>query len=335
MGGGFLGALFGDRPSVPQWNTISLDQMQGQATRANQAAMPGLENLAKGFDAFNQDQLTQLMNSIMPGWSKSADQMSKNIASEVSGQIPTDVAQNIQSSDAARALTGGFGGSGLAGNLTAKDLGLTSLNLMGQGQSSMEAWSSTIDKMFAPGEFNIGSMFIDPQTEFQDTMENQQQQFSRDWLGNQVSAMPNPQAQGIYKMISGLGTGLMGGSSAVSKTGADGSTSESTGGLASILKCCFIFMESYEGSMPLFVRKSRDRYYNRLPLVARGYTRMAKWLVPLMQKSAVIRSLVWKTMVLPLTQYGGFTHRVKGYQSFRQKRIYRKIWFGIWKYLGE
>jgi len=216
MGGGFLGALFGDRPNVPKWNNISLDQMQGQATRANQAAMPGLENLAKGFDAFNQDQLTQLFNSLMPGWSKSTDQMSKNIASEVSGQVPTDVSWALQSSDAAKALTGGtgFGFDTLGGNSFAKNLGLTSLGLMSQGQSSMESWTSTIDKMFAPGQFNIGSMFIDPQTEFQDTMQNQEASVNQQWLQDQVSAMPNPQAQGIYSMISGFGKGIMAGSSA-------------------------------------------------------------------------------------------------------------------------
>lgn len=96
--------------------------------------------------------------------------------------------------------------------------------------------------------------------------------------------------------------------------------------------CCFIFLESYNGTLPFFVRKSRDRYYRLLPSVADGYNRMALWLVPLMQRSRIVRALVWRLMVQPLTQYGGFTHRVAGYQSFGSRRIYRKFWFTVWKH---
>jgi hypothetical protein len=140
-----------------------------------------------------------------------ANQSSKNTASELKGEIPTDVSQALQSSDAAKALTGGFGGSGLSGNMTAKDLGLTSLNLMQQGQSSLESWTSMVDNMFAPGQFNVSSMFVNPQTEFTDTMQNQEQQFSQQWLSNQVESMANPEATGLWSMLSGMGSGMMSG----------------------------------------------------------------------------------------------------------------------------
>ena len=208
MAGGFLGGLFGDRPSVPPWQNISLDQQQKQSVAANQSALPGLESLAGGVDVFNQQQLTSLMNTILPGWSDSATKASKNISSELSGEIPTDVSQALQSSDAAKSLTGGFGGSGLAGNLTARDLGITSLDLMGKGLSSMESWSSMIDQMFAPGEFNVSSMFISPQQEFQDTFENQEMAWGQQWLSSQVQAMPNPQATGLWNMLAGAGQGF-------------------------------------------------------------------------------------------------------------------------------
>ena len=211
MAGGFLGQMFGERPTVPVWNAVTLGQSQTKAVGENQSALPGIENLASGVDTFNQNQLTQLLNSVMPGWSDMANQSSKNTASELKGEIPTDVSQALQSSDAAKALTGGFGGSGLSGNMTAKDLGLTSLNLMQQGQSSLESWTSMVDNMFAPGQFNVSSMFVDPQTEFTDTMQNQEQQFSQQWLSNQVESMANPEATGLWSMLSGMGSGMMSG----------------------------------------------------------------------------------------------------------------------------
>jgi hypothetical protein len=202
---GFLSGLFGSTPSVPKWNDVSLTGAQTQAIGANQASLGSIENLATGVNQFNQEQLTQLLNSIMPGWSGAAATAGKNIASELKGEIPTDVSQAIQSSDAAKALTGGFGGSGLAGNLTARDLGLTSLDLTGKGLSSLESWTGMIDKMFAPGEFNIASMFISPEQEFEDTFKNQEMSWGAQWMQNQVNAQGDPAMQGLFSMgISGI-----------------------------------------------------------------------------------------------------------------------------------
>jgi hypothetical protein len=212
-GGGWMGLTFGQTPAVPKWNPITATGAQADAVSGNQAAMPGLENLASGVDTFNEQQLMQLFNSVMPGFTAATTTAGANIESELSGKIPTDVSEAVQSSDAAKALTGGFGGSGLSGNLTARDLGITSLDLTGQGLSSLESWSSMIDKMFAPGQFNVSSMFIDPQTEFTDEFQNQEAAFSAQWLKNQVGAMPSPQAAGMYKMTSGIVSGLMGGMS--------------------------------------------------------------------------------------------------------------------------
>ena len=222
---GFLGDLFGSKPTVPTWNNISLDQSQTQAVGANQASLGSIENLATGVNTFNQQQLTELMNNIMPGFSGMASTASKNISDELSGKIPTDVSQAIQSSDAAKALTGGFGGSGLAGNLTAKDLGLTSLDLTNQGLSSLESWSGQIDKMFAPGEFNVSSMFISPQDEFTSTMQNQEQEMQQQWMTNQVAAMGDPVTQGLWNM----GTSMLGGMGKIASQGVAGAASSGGG----------------------------------------------------------------------------------------------------------
>ena len=194
---GFLSSIFGSTPKVPNYNSVSIGDSQQQALTQNQQILPSSEALATGVTNFNEAQLSSLLNSIMPGWSANAATTSSNIGSELSGKIPTDVAGNIQSSAAAQALTGGFGGSGLAGNLTAKDLGLTSLDLMQQGQSAEQSWTSLIDQMFAPGMGSITSMFVSPQQQFQDNTQNAENQFSADWLKNQVAAQPNPVFAGL------------------------------------------------------------------------------------------------------------------------------------------
>lgn len=106
-------------------------------------------------------------------------------------------------------------------------------------------------------------------------------------------------------------------------------SSDSLGGGVS---CCFIFLESYGGMMPSYVRECRDVYYDRFPSIASGYKKMAKWLVPLMKGSALVRSFVWHWMVKPLTEHGAF---VKGREEGKSHKTLRKVWFTIWHLTGK
>lgn len=96
--------------------------------------------------------------------------------------------------------------------------------------------------------------------------------------------------------------------------------------------CCFIFLESYRGSLPWFVRFCRDLYIT--PRRRAGYVWMANWLVPLMRKSPLVRTLVDKLMVGPITEMGGWLCRVKGYEHCRNRKLITKIWFKAWDVLG-
>jgi len=99
--------------------------------------------------------------------------------------------------------------------------------------------------------------------------------------------------------------------------------------------CCFIFLESYNGILPWWVRKSRDYYYEREPTVAVGYKKMAKWLVPLMRKSVFIKHLVNIFMIKPITLYGGYLHKVKGYSLCQPFVIFKNFWFFVWRKVGK
>jgi hypothetical protein len=102
--------------------------------------------------------------------------------------------------------------------------------------------------------------------------------------------------------------------------------------VANASSCCFIFMEAYHGILPPWVRECRDRYYSAYPQIAKGYKKMAKWLVPLMHDSNFVRAVVWATMIAPLTEHGAWVKRL----SFGVKhRLTRKFWFTIWNYLGK
>ena len=195
---GFLNSIFGSTPKVPTFKPVDIGQAQKSAIGENTAALPGAESLASSATTFNQSQIAKMLEQNDPGFAGQSASIGKNISSEVAGQIPSDVSDALQKSTAAQALTGGFGGSGLSGNLLAKDLGLTSLDLIGMGTSSAESWASTVDKLFAPGNMDVTSMFISPQQQFQAETANAENQFNAQWLQNQVAAQPNPVTSGLF-----------------------------------------------------------------------------------------------------------------------------------------
>lgn len=199
----FLNSLFGSKPTVPTLPTLNLGTEQQLATQGNLNELPGAEQMVGKANQFNRDQITQMLQSIIPGYSGMVSSATSNIASELQGQVPNDVSAQVQDSAAAKALGGGYGGSGAHGDLVARDLGLTSLNLTQQGLSSFESWTQMSDALYAPSQINVQSMFVTPQQ--QASFDNQQNmdQFQRQWMQNQIDAMPDPVTKGIWDFTIG------------------------------------------------------------------------------------------------------------------------------------
>lgn len=103
----------------------------------------------------------------------------------------------------------------------------------------------------------------------------------------------------------------------------------SSGGIIGEI-CCFIFLEAYAGKLPGTVRKWRDYYYAKYPAIARGYIRMAKWLVPMMRKFSPVRVFVQTFMTGPITRAG--IERDAGKRSFRA--IIAHFWLFVWLVTG-
>ncbi len=85
-----------------------------------------------------------------------------------------------------------------------------------------------------------------------------------------------------------VGTGVLGG---VAANKAAGNTS-----------CCFIFLEGNNGYLEDSVRTFRDKYFSPDSWVSKGYKRMARWLVPMMKRSKIVKQSVRFFMLDPLAR---------------------------------
>ena len=201
----------GNKPSVPNAPTVDLAAQQQQAIASNQASLPQAEALTGQANLFNQQQITQMLNSVIPNYSGISQSSSANIEAMLKGQIPNADVQSQELGSVAKSFSGGFGGSGMQGNLVARDLGISQLNLSQQGLNSAQSWISSMAKMYEPGMGNVQSMFITPQQQAAQANQNANNTFQQQWMSNQISAMPNPQMTALSGLLGGVGSSMTGG----------------------------------------------------------------------------------------------------------------------------
>lgn len=84
-------------------------------------------------NTFNQQELNRMLEGSIPGYGKMQSSRASAANDLLAGSIPADVARAVRAGSVSHAMEGGYGGSAAGRNLVARDLGLTSLDLIGRG----------------------------------------------------------------------------------------------------------------------------------------------------------------------------------------------------------
>lgn len=174
----WLENIFGSKPKTAKYTNVDLASEQKKALEGNLANFGLIAQLSGAY----ADLTSAQMDKLMPGYSsllKSGATSSQSIldaaAPLLKGEIPQDVQDKVLRSSAYQSLIGGYAGSGMSKALTARDFGLTSLNLLNQGTAmataggnSAQLWSN----MARGNMLNPGSMMIDPTLQASTTTQN-------------------------------------------------------------------------------------------------------------------------------------------------------------------
>lgn len=189
---GFLGGLLGEDVEAPEVKPISTAEEASKAVAANLGVLGQAEQLASQVNRGAQQRLLESLQAAIPGYGQMVGKTAENIQANLAGQIPEDVQRAIQRATASRAVAGGFAGSQFGRNLTARDLGLTSLQLMNQGvQQSNQFLANARQNLTAP-QFDVSNMFISPAQQLQVAAQNAANQFNAQYLQNQLTAAQSP-----------------------------------------------------------------------------------------------------------------------------------------------
>lgn len=177
----FFAGLAEGKPTIPRFTPIDVQAEQAKAVAGNISILPNAQSMASSINTFNQAELERMLASMIPGYANIKNRISANIGDQLSGKIPDDVSQAVHRNSAVKSLYGGYGGTGAARNLTARDLGLASLDLTQRGLDAATRWVSSAAK--AP-QFDVTSMFIAPGFQAQFAQQERDSQFQRDYASN-------------------------------------------------------------------------------------------------------------------------------------------------------
>ena len=201
----------GSKPKVPAFKPINFEAEQKQAIQQNIAALQPATELAQKTTAAEQSQLESQLRRAIPGYDQLVSQAGANIGAALRGEISPEVSAQVQRSTAGRALSGGFGaGSGFGRALTARDLGLTGMQIQNQGLAQAQNFIQQQRAFGMVQPFSVSSMFITPAQRIGAIQEQQSRMYGRDLTAAQVAAAPSPMQQAAQTAFTGFG-GTVGG----------------------------------------------------------------------------------------------------------------------------
>jgi len=201
--------IHGSKPQVAPFKKVDYGAEQLKAINENIAAFPEFSQLGTLY----QDFLLSGIENLIPNYADilkeggmTTDQMYQAASPLLQGQIPQDVQDQVYRSGAFQSLLASGGESGMH-QLQARDLGLTSLNLINQGaQLAGQAGNAAqrFQQMAMATELNPAAFMISPQQQAQLTWANnimkqlvQQERYN-------VAAAPDPAAAGIAGTLMNL-----------------------------------------------------------------------------------------------------------------------------------
>jgi hypothetical protein len=206
----WLDSVWGSKPKVAAPRRVTPAATQEEAIDAN---VQNFAKIGEQGDLYSQylqkslaDQLGPEYADTLRAGSRAALATQEEALPLIRGEIPEDVQQQIMRSGAYQNLMGG-GGQGFLRSLQARDLGLTSLDLMrqgaglsAQGANTAAQWSNLASNTI----YNPARDFITPAQAAAMSQWNEQRRQAYQQTRFNVAAAPSPVAKGVSDTLIGL-----------------------------------------------------------------------------------------------------------------------------------
>jgi hypothetical protein len=220
----WLSPVFGSKPDVAPFDFLNLTEEQRKAIAANIANMPKIEELGNMFQQFYLDQMdtafggTGIFRSIMESGGRTTQEMLDQSEQMLRGEIPKDVKDQVMRSSAYQSLMGGYSGGTMAGANAARNLGLTSLNMITQGATlagaagnAAQRWASLSGAAGTPGAGGVtAGMLITPQQQAAFDMQQAMIKHNLKQQKENIKAARDPVIGGLSDLVETLTAAYLG-----------------------------------------------------------------------------------------------------------------------------
>lgn len=213
-----LSDIFGSKPDVAGFENVDLGQEQLNAILANLKAF-GTGDIAKLGNLYQQYMLGAFggagldLKSLISKGGAAAGQMLDTAKEELGGMVPKDVIDFVRRQTAQQNLGSGIMGSAMGAANWARNLGLTSLdmiskgaNLAGSAGNAAQRWAQIASGTILPTQ----SYLVNPEQMAQNTLQNRLIQRNIQQERNNIAAAPNPIAKGLSDLVAYLTASYIG-----------------------------------------------------------------------------------------------------------------------------
>ncbi len=195
MGAAEQGRVANIMRNLPGYDPVDITKSQAATIAGNQANLPGATKLAQATSLAELNTTQQMLRQMLGDYDQMTSRASKLVAAQLGGELfPEDVQQTLRST-AARAVGGGFGGSGMHRNLTGRDLGLSQYQQTQQGLTNYQNLLQTT-RATMPQPLSVRSMFLTPEDRL--GVDLKQQQSSYESLMTQALGKTTPGETGYW-----------------------------------------------------------------------------------------------------------------------------------------
>jgi hypothetical protein len=241
-----LSDIFGRKPGVAGWEDVILGDEQLKAIAANLKAFQKGDIQALG-DLYQKYMLSQYagagldLKSLISAGGANVAKMLGTAGEELAGMVPKDIQEYVTRLSASQNLGSGLMGGAMGAANWARNLGLTSLDmiskgagLMGQAGNAARDWAGIAQGTTLP----VSSFLITPQEQFAATTQNRLQSQRVEQQKLNIQAARDPIAGGLSDLVAyltaaylGGGRGASGGPSKVGASDYSAQTNVPAGGM--------------------------------------------------------------------------------------------------------
>lgn len=189
----------GQKPKVPKWLDVDPTEEQRLATEGNLENLTALTELGGRTSEALAAQWLAAMEKASPGFGATNQKLLENIQRMASGELPRDVENLVNRRAAEAGVVSGTSGSDFDKYRSLRNLGLTSLDVSGKALDSFSRWMASVGA--GVPQFNFASMFVTPQQRIQSTFANRENKFNRDWIANQIKALPSNEEMAYAQIL--------------------------------------------------------------------------------------------------------------------------------------